>query len=94
MEQDNICLNCKHFTIWDEDPCCLEKDEWKIILPTETCEKHDRETFKAAIKLHEGCWEDNKKAFFNRYTITDKNLIARYLKYYPGDADLINKDNG
>ena len=94
MEQDNICLNCKHFTIWDEDPCCLEKDEWKITLPSMSCKKFDMETFKPAIKLRESCWSDCKKSFFDRYTITEEDLVAGYLKYYPGDESLINKGNG
>lgn len=87
--EENCCLNCKHFRIWDEDPCCLEKEEFKIVLPTEICKKHDLETFKPAVRLHESCWQDVKKAFFGRYTITEKNLIDRYLEFYPEDKDLI-----
>ena len=83
-------MNCKHFKIWDGDPCCLHKDGWKIVLPTEICENHDEETFKPALKLHSEMWNECKQEFFKMYTI-DQELVDRYLKMFPEDKDLINK---
>lgn len=84
------CLTCKHFYIWDGDPCCLEKDEWKIVLPdTEECTKHEEQDSKHPIDW-ERVWNDAKIDFFKRYTIADK-LKEKYLKTHPEDKDIINK---
>jgi hypothetical protein len=79
---ENCCLNCKHFDIWDGDPCCLEKDEWKIVLPSMICEKYKEEIFKPALKLREEEWESCKKDFFNRYQVNE-DLKKRYLELFP-----------
>ena len=86
---ENICLYCKHFKIWDNDPCCLHKDVWKILLPTETCENHEEETFKPVLRLHAEMWEEVKKEFFKTYIIEDADMVKRYLKHFPDDKDLI-----
>ena len=87
----NCCLYCKHFKIWDGDPCCLEKDEWKIVLPTMHCEKHELETFGPVLELHQSMWEDCKKQFFKDYTIDTQELIDEYLEMFPDDKELIEK---
>ena len=91
---ENCCLNCKHFKIWDDDPCCLEKDEWKIVLPSMFCNKHDEETFKPVLHLHREMWEGCKEEFFKRYTIDKKELIDRHLELFPEDNTLIDQKNG
>ena len=90
MITQNICLNCKHFRIWDDDPCCLEPNGWKIVLPTETCDKYDTETWGPTLELQKEMWQESKKDFFDRYIISPE-LLENYLKYYPEDKDLINK---
>ena len=88
----DCCLYCKHFKIWDEDPCCLEKDEWKIVLPSMHCGKHELETFKPVLELHNEMWEACKEQFFKTFTIDKQELIDEYLKMFPDDKDLINKE--
>ena len=88
MEQ-NCCLYCKHFKIWYDDPCCLEKDEWKIILPSMSCEKFDMETFKPAIQMHIEMWKEHKEQFFKTYPIDKEELIKKHLELFPEDKDLI-----
>ena len=85
----DCCLNCKSFKIWDDDPCCLHKDGWKIVLPSMLCENHKKETFKLLIQLNKETWEDCKQEFFKSYTI-DEQLVKDYLKMFPDDKDLIN----
>ena len=89
MDQ-KCCLYCKHFKIWDDDPCCLHKDGWKLVLPTYTCENYDLETFAPAIELNKESWEEVKKQFFNTYNIEYQYLIDGYLEMFPEDKDLIN----
>lgn len=86
----DCCMNCTHFKIWDEDPCCLEKDDWKIVLPTMYCKKHEKETFKPVLEMHNEMWDACKKEFFERYTIDKQELIDEYLGMFPDDKELIN----
>ena len=87
---ESCCMNCKHFKIWDNDPCCLHKEEWKIVLPSMICDKHEDETFGPVLKLHAEMWDECKQEFFKSYTI-DQQLVNDYLKMFPGDEELINK---
>lgn len=89
---ENYCLNCKHFRIWDGDPCCLYEEEWKIVLPSMTCEKHEIETFKPVLKLHSEMWDACKEEFFKRYKIEKEEFIQKYLQLFSEDKDLINKN--
>ena len=85
---ENCCLNCKHFKIWDEDPCCLHEEEWKIVLPSMICDKHDLETFKPALKLRNEMWAKCKKEFFKeRYSISEE-LKKEYLEMFPEDKEI------
>lgn len=90
---ENCCLNCKNFKIWDGDPCCLHKDGWKIVLPSEICVNHDEETFKPVLQLRIEYWDKCKKEFFERYKI-DQSLVEKYLLLFPEDKTLINQGNG
>ena len=91
---ENCCLNCKHFRVWDDDPCCLEQDGWKIVLPSMFCNKHNEETFKPVLQLHREMWEACKEDFFKRYSIDKQELIEKHLKLFPEDDILINQENG
>ena len=75
--------------IWDDDPCCLHKDGWKILLPTESCENHKEETFRPALQEQVEMWKKSKKEFFKTYIIENQDMVARYLKHFPDDKDLI-----
>lgn len=88
---ENRCLNCKHFRIWDGDPCCLEKDEFKIVLPSMMCHKHEEETFKPVLQLHKEMWNECKREFFKRYSISDENLKKSYLEMFPEDGEIISE---
>lgn len=88
----NCCLNCKSFKIWDDDPCCLHKDGWKIVLPSMLCENHEEETFKPVLKLHRDMWNECKEEFFKCYYIDKQELIDKYLEMFPDDKDLINSN--
>lgn len=85
----DCCLNCKHFTVWNGDPCCLHTDGWKILLPTEWCNNHTKETFEPILKLRAEMWEDAKKEFFDTYIIENKDMLERYLEQYPEDRSMI-----
>ena len=90
---ENCCLNCKHFTVWDNDPCCLHQDGWKIVLPSMLCENHEEETFELVFQKHKGMWELCKQDFFKRYSIDKQELIEKHLKLFPEDNILIRQKN-
>ena len=87
----DCCLNCKYFKIWDDDPCCLEPNEWKIVFPSMVCEKFKEETFKPVLKLHKEMWDECKQKFFKTFTIDSQVLIDDYLKMFPEDKDIVEK---
>ena len=84
------CLHCKHFYIWDGDPCCMEPTRWKIILPDAIdCKKHESENSEHAIDWVKA-WNKAKISFFERYNVSEE-LKEQYLIYHPEDKDIINK---
>ena len=78
--------------MWDADPCCLEEDEWKIVLPTTICDKHDLETFNPALQLRLEIWNKIKKNFFKVIHVDKQELIDGYLEMFPEDKELINRE--